>query len=493
MPEGGFHTEFTVGPESRSHIGASALPSYSKGLWAGAILIATDVIVLELCLYLGFVARSLVAEWFPIFLEPPVYAGISAGLPVVALCFYFMGLYPGYGISDVERLKHQQTCIAIIFSSLLIWDHLAQGGVWSRGIILSTWIFAALLIPPAFSLVRHALIKAGRWGMPVVVVGAGDAGERLIELMRRDPRLGLQPAAVLGSDHRFVGGVLAGVPIMGTIDDAASFAQSIKVCAVAMPELEGQDLADLSSRLPFPHVVLLPNFGTLPSAWVSPRDVGGTLGLEIKKNLLLRRNRIFKRIVEIAFCIPLLLFCVPGMAVLAGLIYLISPAWPFYWQVREGRGGKSFNMFKLRSMYPDAEERLERYLQDHPEKRQEWQRCFKLQDDPRVLPFIGKFLRNSSLDELPQLLNVLRGEMSLVGPRPFPNYHLDCYPTQFREFRRTVRPGLTGLWQVEVRSNGDMEDQKIHDTYYIRNWSLWLDLYVLFRTVGVVLSRRGAR
>lgn len=493
MPEGGFHSEFAVGPEFRSHIGARTLPSHSNGILAGAVLIATDVIVLEFCLYLGFILRSILAEWFPIGLTAPVYAGIAAGLPVVVLCFYFMGLYPGYGISDVERLKHQQTGIAIILSSLLIWDHLAQDGAWSRGIVLLTWIFAALAIPPAFSLVRFLLIRCGNWGMPVVVVGAGDAGEELIELMRRDPRLGLIPTAVLVSDPRMVGGTAAGIPIVGTIEDAGDLAGSIKVCAVAMPELEGQKLADLSSQLPFPHVVLRPNFGNLPSAWVSPRDVGGTLGLEIKKNLLLGRNRIFKRIVEIAFCIPLLLFSMPLLGILAALVCLISPGQPFYAQKREGLDGESFWMFKLRSMYPDAEKRLEAYLRQHPEKRAEWERTFKLQDDPRVLPFIGRFLRTSSLDELPQLLNVLRGEMSLVGPRPFPYYHLAYYPAQFREFRRSVRPGLTGLWQVEVRSDGDIEDQKTHDTYYIRNWSLWLDLYIMFRTVGVVLSRRGAR
>lgn len=492
MPEGGFHTEFAVGPELRSFPKAPILRGYRRGRWVGLALLATDIAVLEFCLFLGFLCRAFLEQWFPIGLMPSLYTGIAAGLPVVTLCFYIMGLYPGYGISDVERLKHQETGIAIIFSCLLLWDHLTQDANWSRGILLSTWFFAALLIPPAFSLVRHILTRAGQWGMPVVVVGAGDAAESLIELMRRDPRLGLQPAVVLDVDSRLVGGSVAGVPVYGTIDDATDLAETIKVCAIAMPEVEGQKLADLSGRLPFPHVVLLPNVGNLPSAWVSPRDIGGALGLEIKKNLLLDRNRLFKRASEIALCIPLLAFFLPVMALLGLLVYLVSPGKIFFSQVREGLNGRSFNMFKLRSMYPDAEQRLERYLQENPEKRVEWERRFKLADDPRILPIIGKFIRSTSLDELPQLINVLRGEMSLVGPRPFPYYHLDFYPQQFREFRRSVRPGLTGLWQVEVRSDGDMEDQKTHDTYYIRNWSLWLDLYILFRTVCVVLSRRGA-
>lgn len=492
MPEGGFHTEFAVGPELRSFHRAPTLRSPRQGPWAGIVLLATDVAVLEFCLFLGFLCRAFLAQWFPIDLMPSLYTGIAAGLPVVTLCFYMMGLYPGYGISDVERLKHQETGIAIIFSCFLLWDYLTQDANWSRGILLSTWFFAALLIPPAFSLVRHVLALTDNWGMPVVIVGAGDPAERLIELMQRDSRLGLLPAVVLDANDRVVGGSVAGVPIYGTIDDAAELAKTIKVCAIAMPEVEGQNLADLSGRLPFPHVVLLPNVGNLPSAWVSPRDVGGALGLEIKKNLLLDRNRVFKRASEIALCIPMLLLCLPVIAFLGLLVCLVSPGKPFFSQVREGLKGRSFKMLKLRSMYSDAEERLEKYLQENPEQRAEWERRFKLSDDPRILPFIGKFMRTTSLDELPQLFNVLRGDMSLVGPRPFPYYHLDFYPEKFREFRRSVRPGLTGLWQVEVRADGDMEDQKLHDTYYIRNWSLWLDLYILFRTVGVVISRRGA-
>jgi len=134
---------------------------------------------------------------------------------------------------------------------------------------------------------------------------------------------------------------------------------------------------------------------------------------------------------------------------------------------------------------------LENYLDKNPGERESWYQFYKLKKDPRVLPGLG-FLRRYSLDELPQLWNVLRGDMSVVGPRPLPEYHIESFPAAFRELRNSVMPGITGLWQVSERSDGNLTVHQAEDTYYIRNWSVWLDIYILLRTVSTVLAPRGA-
>jgi lipopolysaccharide/colanic/teichoic acid biosynthesis glycosyltransferase len=183
----------------------------------------------------------------------------------------------------------------------------------------------------------------------------------------------------------------------------------------------------------------------------------------------------------------------PWILLGALLVKRASPGQPFYAQDREGLERRPIRVWKIRTMEMDADRRLGAFLAENPDLESEWNASMKLARDPRIIPRIGEWLRRTSIDELPQLWSVVRGEMSLVGPRPFPRYHLDRFPEEFRAFRAKVRPGLTGLWQVVARSDGTLEDQRRLDTYYIRNWSIWLDLHIIARTVMAILSRRGAR
>jgi lipopolysaccharide/colanic/teichoic acid biosynthesis glycosyltransferase len=262
-----------------------------------------------------------------------------------------------------------------------------------------------------------------------------------------------------------------------------------------MPGLERKALVRLTENLSehFRHMILIPNLFGLASLWVIGRDLGGVLGLEVRQNLLIPANWWIKRGMDLAMTLIVGIFALPVLAIAAAWIKVVSPeASPFYSQAREGEGRRNIRVWKLRTMYPNADRLLEKYLDSNPAARAEWDTYLKLRNDPRILPGVGTLLRRTSLDELPQLLNIIKGEMTLVGPRPFPRYHLDRFDTRFCDFRAKVTPGLTGLWQVSARSEGDLKVQETLDTFYIRNWSLWLDLYILARTVRAVLLSKGA-
>ncbi|MEL6613389.1 MAG: sugar transferase, partial [Bacteroidota bacterium] len=201
--------------------------------------------------------------------------------------------------------------------------------------------------------------------------------------------------------------------------------------------------------------------------------------------------RIAKRGFDLAVSGGLALFWGPVVGLLALAIWLEDRQSPFYAQERIGLDDEPFHAWKLRTMVTDAEAVLERALAEDPALREEWDTFFKLEKDPRITR-VGAFLRKTSLDELPQLYNVLRGDMSLVGPRPLPAYHHDELDARVRALRARVRPGITGLWQVSGRSDSGNAGMERWDPYYVRNWSPWLDAVILVRTVRVVLRGSGA-
>ena len=204
-------------------------------------------------------------------------------------------------------------------------------------------------------------------------------------------------------------------------------------------------------------------------------------------------NRWMKRGLDVALVLASAAVFLPLIGLAALAIQLVDRGPVFYAQERRGLGGRRIRVWKLRTMYQDSAARLERHLAANPAAREEWSRFFKLRHDPRVLPWIGGLLRRSSIDELPQVWNLLAGEMTLVGPRPLPDYHLAAFDGAFRHQRQTVTPGLTGLWQVAARGDGDVMVMRRLDGFYIANRSIGLDLLILLRTVAVVLAGRGAR
>ena len=226
-------------------------------------------------------------------------------------------------------------------------------------------------------------------------------------------------------------------------------------------------------------------------SWVVDRSrLSGSRSSETRRGLLDSRAQLIKRILDVIFATALLVLALPFALLIALAIVLETPGPVFFVHTRIGKGRRRFRLWKLRSMVVNADAVLDQYLKQHPELRSEWSNSHKLKDDPRVTR-VGRLLRRSSLDELPQLLNVLRGDMSMVGPRPIVEDEVPKYGPAFSLYSR-VLPGLTGLWQVSGRNDTSYRKRTELDSEYIRNWTVWKDLVVLLKTVRVVLFGHGA-
>lgn len=471
---------------------AIALPEIKPRSWGTLATILIDVLGLEFALLLACLVRVAMHSFFPIALGRSQYSGLALGILSLPIVYLWIGLYPGYGMGPVARLRARVYATLSVFGILLTWNYIFQDRQWSRGVLLITAVFCLLIPPVLEALVRNHLIANGICGIPVVILGAGQTGSLVARQLMKQPNLGFVPVGILDDNCKKWGSEVYGIPVLGPLSLASRLEGKAKALIVAMPSLHRDRLCELVETLSFPNVIIVPDLFGIQSLWITSRDLGGVLGLEVRKNLFVPSNRVLKRTLDYAVSLPLALLTLPLLTLCAVWIKIVSPGSPFFQQEREGKGGKKIKVFKLRTMYPNAERLLIEYLEEHPEEEQNWVRYYKLKNDPRVIPGLGWFLRRYSLDELPQLWNVLRGDMSLVGPRPFPLYHLESFPQRFRSMRSSVMPGLTGLWQVSERSNGDVAVQEQEDTYYIRNWSLWLDLFILIRTVQSVLFPRGA-
>ncbi len=414
------------------------------------------------------------------------------GMPVLWWIIAAMvRLLPGWGLGAAEELRRLVLSLGMLFMGIMVFLFLARRSTASARFLLSVGgILAMGLVPMARYLARGLLIRLNKWGIPTVIYGGNGMVERVIRALRQEPQLGYVPVGIFHWDEALWGDRLEGLPVLGGIDQNTPEATT---AIVAVPGLTAEQLRLLldGPLSLYKQVVLIPELAGVPSLWVRATSLGGTLALEITSNLLDPFSQVFKRTLDLFLTLITLPVWLPLVGLTALLVWLEDRHSPFFIQERIGRGGKTFRVIKLRTMKPNAEAILQCYLESHPELRAEWQENFKLKDDPRVTR-VGRWLRRFSLDELPQLLNVLKGEMSLVGPRPLPAYHHYELPQQVQLLRARVRPGMTGLWQINGRSDVGSEAMARWDAFYVRNWSIWLDLVVLMRTLRVVLKGYGA-
>lgn len=460
----------------------------------GLVIFAGDF----LSILVSFVIAVLMRLAFDGEYDPWIYWRVAPTALLFIAGYALFGLYPGiaYGpVREIRQVTIATTLVFVLLGTLLFL--VKEAPTYSRSVFVITWMFALFLVPLTRAGVRGLYGKRDWWGYPIAIFGSGENADRVVRELQRRPGLGLHPVAVFEHAPETSVAEQAGaspVAVRTDMRHAAFYARQLglKRALISMPDLPESELMELleTHARGFSRVYVVSGLPGLSSLGIEPRDICDTLALELRRNLLLPSRQVAKRAIDQLFSAILLVVCLPLLALIVLLIRLESKGSAFYSHKRIGHGGKEFKMLKFRTMYTNGDRILEEHLEKHPEHRAEWAANRKLRHDPRVTK-LGRILRKTSLDELPQLWNVLRGQMSLVGPRPIVRAEIDKFGHWFGLYCRVV-PGLTGLWQVSGRSDTNYQQRVELDTYYIRNWSPWFDIYLLARTFRVVLRGEGA-
>jgi Undecaprenyl-phosphate galactose phosphotransferase WbaP len=408
----------------------------------------------------------------------------------VVLSLALFGLYRESGCRPACELRSTTAAISSIFMAFLLLGSV-RGDARTLSIFVA-WLGCLVSIPAMRWVVRRYLSGCEWWGQPVLMCGDGSATIAIYRALERNRLMGLRPIGLVGGADSMARDA-HGIPVFSW-DEASDVVseQQVTTMVVAL-----SDCADVAAarmihecRQRVPNCVIIPDLSGVPSLWSTVTEFGGRLALCSQDKLRCSVPRLVKYVMDYGVTSLAFLAILPVFAVIAALVKWSSPGPIIYARKCLGRHGRYFSYLKFRTMVPNADQALRKYLDEHPEAREEWNRDQKLKNDPRVTP-LGRFLRKTSLDELPQLWNVLRGEMSLVGPRPIVDNEIAKYGSLF-ELRSRVLPGITGLWQVSGRSSTTYAERIALDTYYVQNWSPWLDLYILISTIRVVLFQEGA-
>ncbi len=456
-----------------------------------AALVGADLLAVFFSGSVAVSLRLLFHGHFPL----SAYATLLPSLPLFFLVFSALDLYPGIAANAIDEFRKMLYAVTLSYVLIIVSTFFIKvEGHYSRIAFVLSWLLTLALVPIGRRAVRSFGARQPWWGVPTVVLGANETGEAILKVLSEQPTLGLRPIALLSQDGVSSRPAPAKNLFMGDFGHAPELATRNKGCyaIIAMPELRAVELEDVLNEYSpyFHHVLVLPDVAGMSSLWVSAKDLGGMLGLEIEQRLSQTMPRLIKRSFDLLVASAVALCFLPLFLALIVGVRLSSAGPIFYGQRRVGRGHELFTAWKFRSMVMNADEVLEQHLESDPALRAEWDRDRKLKRDPRVTR-IGRIMRKTSLDELPQLWNVLAGQMSLVGPRPIVMAEVDRYGRRYQHYRR-VTPGITGLWQISGRNNTTYERRTEIDEYYVRNWSVSMDLYILYRTVKTVLFTEGA-
>ncbi|MFA6074358.1 MAG: sugar transferase [Negativicutes bacterium] len=366
----------------------------------------------------------------------------------------------------------------------------------SRPYFIILWVIAVPTVLLLRYLTKKSLLHFGLWQTKTLLVGSGKSAEKILCAAMNDAGMGYSFVGRIGDSVITDYPTLSRLDYLGGIDELERVLQQIHCqdVIIATQGISSDKLIELVFRAQplvknvsfLPDIIGVPVMGLETQTLVNEK----TIMLKVKNNLAVKHNRMFKVLFDWIISVCGLLIFVPLFILLAIMIFIDSPGKIIFSHTRVGHNGRKFPCYKFRTMALDAAGKLKNHLESSPDAAAEWERDFKLKNDPRVTR-VGRFLRATSLDELPQFLNVLKGEMSLVGPRPIVEAEITKYQEYIADYY-LVRPGITGWWQVHGRNDVSYEDRVQMDSWYVRNWSLWLDIELLVKTLDAVFAKRGA-
>ncbi len=481
-----------------------SLPVAVNARWAERLLLIIALTVIDLAMVLiGFrlafaVRFQLGFSWMyqPLELPQDFYQSMTILLtPLWLILFRLFGLYDfKHLFGGMREYAHVFNACTLGMMLIVLLIFFGEAEEVARGWVAVSWLsvsIAVMLGRFAFRRVIQHLRVKGRFLTAILIVGANEDGRAIAEQLHVNRKAGIWIAGFMDDTLEPGTELIPGVPVLGSLESIETMVryhgiQEIIIASTALPREKLLQLFQMFGAANDITVRLSSGIYELLTTGVEVQEVGNVPLLSINKVRLTGADEFLKAMLDMAVSTAALLLLWPVMLLIAIVIKFDSPGPIFYRRHVVGVGGKPFDAFKFRTMYTDADERLAR----DPELRRQFEQNHKLKDDPRVTK-VGRFLRRTSLDELPQLINVLFGQMSLVGPRMITQEERTRYGKWDMNLS-TVKPGITGLWQVSGRSDVSYEERVRLDMHYIRNYTIWLDLHLLWQTVPAVLKSRGA-
>ena len=387
---------------------------------------------------------------------------------------WFYPTVPYSPVEELRRLVGSALLTHLLVIAYLVFAHQTTH-YYSRFIIFASGFLVAFLAQPMRDLMRALMFWMGIGQIPVILSGSGRTAKAIQTVLQNNRYLGLKVVRAVGDDCRSLVEIGRELNVRMLID-----CRDPRLLRMQLPELSRwyRQIESIPIASAFPvfgsRIVALEGFGGIEMV------NQGRMGFVLLEKWLLDK----------ALAIMAMIFLFPFFIILPLLIKLTSRGPVFYRQHRLGRFGKPIRVWKFRSMYADADERLKTILVKDAKAAAEWKANFKLQNDPRITP-LGKILRKTSLDELPQLFNVFAGDVAIVGPRPIVEDEVAYYGSSYDVFS-SVLPGITGLWQASGRSDTDYDQRVALDVQYVLNWSPWLDIWIIIKTFFSVVLMRGA-